>query len=239
MSVLVDTLVQGASQLDLKITEEQLNQFEKFYRLLVETNKNLNLTSIVEEKDVAVKHFLDSLSCLKAATFDDGMSLLDIGTGAGFPGIPLKICRPGLEVTLAESLDKRVCFLKEVIFKLGLKKIKAIHARAEDIGRSKDYRENYDRVVARAVAGLGVLAEYCLPAVKVNGFFLAMKGPKLEEEMIAAKKAIKILGGEVEETINLRLPITGDERNLVLIRKVKTTPEKYPRRAGIPQKKPL
>lgn len=239
MVLLVDTLVNGAAELDLEINEEQSKQFEKFYRLLVERNKVLNLTSIVEEKEVAIKHFIDSLSCLKATPFDDGMSLLDIGTGAGFPGIPIKICRPGLTVTLVESLDKRVNFLNEVISGLSLNQVEAIHARAEDIGRNKDYRESYDRVVARAVAGLGVLTEYCLPAVKVGGFFLAMKGPKLEEELAAAKKAIEIIGGEVESSINLRLPFTEDERNMVLIRKVKATPEKYPRRAGIPQKKPL
>lgn len=239
MGLLVDTLVNGAAEMDLKFTEEQLEKFESFYRLLVEKNKGVNLTAIVEEKEVAVKHFIDSLSCLKATPFGDGMSLLDIGTGAGFPGIPLKIYCQGLTVTLLESLDKRVNFLKEVISELGLSQIEAIHARAEDIGRNNDYREKYDRVVARAVAGLGVLTEYCLPSVKVGGFFLAMKGPKLEEEIAAAKKAIEILGGEVEKTISLRLPFTGDERNLVLIRKVKNTPEKYPRRAGIPQKKPL
>lgn len=239
MGILVDALVRGASELGMEITPEQLGRFEKYYRLLIATNKCLNLTSIIEEEDVAIKHFIDSITCLKAASFDDGMRLLDIGTGAGFPGIPLKVCRTGLFVTLVESLEKRVNFLKEVISKLRLKDIKAVHARAEEIGRDVIYREQYDRVVARAVAGLGVLAEYCLPVVKVNGTFLAMKGPRLEEELAGAKKAIEILGGKVEQVTNLRLPLTGDERNLVLVRKVKPTPEKYPRRAGMPLKKPL
>ncbi|MCL6558280.1 MAG: 16S rRNA (guanine(527)-N(7))-methyltransferase RsmG [Firmicutes bacterium] len=239
MSLLKETLVQGSYQLEIPITEDHLEKFDVYYRLLVETNKNVNLTSIVEEKEVAVKHFLDSLTCLRALEFDKKLKLMDIGTGAGFPGIPLKIVRPELEVTLVDSLDKRVSFLKQVISQLSLEKIEAVHARAEEIGRKNAYREKYDRVTARAVAGLGVLAEYCLPVVRIGGYFLAMKGPKLEEEITGAKKAIEILGGKIENSINLRLPFLGEERNLIIIRKCRTTPEKYPRRAGIPQKKPL
>ncbi|MCL6559573.1 MAG: 16S rRNA (guanine(527)-N(7))-methyltransferase RsmG [Firmicutes bacterium] len=239
MGLLAETLFTGAVEMGIEITEGQIKKFEKYYLMLIETNKRFNITSIVEEKEVAVKHFLDSLTCLKAASFEENMSLADIGTGAGFPGIPLKICQPALCVTLVESMEKRVTFLREVIQMLGLKKIEAVHARAEDLGRKKEYRERYDRVVARAVADLRVLAEYCLPAVKKGGIFLAMKGPKVESEITAAEKAIEILGGKIENLINLRLPFIGDERNLVVIKKVRQTPEKYPRRAGMPQKKPI
>lgn len=239
MSVLTEILRAGAAEMELSLTEEQLDKFSQFYRLLVETNKKVNLTSLVEEKEVAVKHFLDSLTLLKAAPFEEEMDLLDVGTGAGFPGLPLKICLPDLQVTLVDSLDKRVNFLKKVITGLGLAGVEAVHARAEDIGRKSDHREKYHRVTARAVAVLGILAEYCLPAVKVGGLFMAMKGPRLEEEFAEAVKAVKILGGEIEKTVNLRLPLSGEERNIVLIRKNAPTPEKYPRRPGVPEKKPL
>jgi 16S rRNA (guanine527-N7)-methyltransferase len=239
MGVLAETLLMGAPALGIELTVEQLGRFEEFYRLLLETNKSLNLTSIVEEREVAIKHFLDSLTCFSAVSFDDGMTLMDIGAGAGFPGIPLKICRPGLLVTLVESLEKRVSFLKKAVAELCLQDVEALHARAEDIGRDSRHREKYNRVTARAVAPLGILAEYCLPVVKEGGYFIAMKGPRLEDELAAAGKAIEILGGEVEKVINLRLPLAGDERSLVLIRKKKPTPDKYPRRAGMPQKKPL
>lgn len=239
MSVLIDVLASGASEIGIELSEKQLKQFEKYYLMIVNTNKSLNLTSIVEEKDFAVKHFIDSLTCLKAVIFDNQMSLLDVGSGAGFPGIPIKICRPDLRVTLIDSLEKRVNFLNEAISGLDMDHIEAVHARVEDMGRNKDYREKYDRVVARAVANLGVLAEYCLPPLKVGGIFLAMKGPKLEEEIIKSQKAVTILGGVVESTLALHLPFSGDERNLVLIRKITLSPEKYPRRAGVPTKKPL
>ena len=239
MGILVETLAKGAGEIGVELTGGQLKQFEKYYYLLVKTNKKLNLTSIVEEREVALKHFVDSLTCLKAVSFEEGMSLLDVGTGAGFPGLPLKICRPESRVTLVESLEKKVSFLKEVILELGLEKIVVLRARAEELGRDKSHREKYDRVVARAVAELTVLAEYCLPVVKVGGYFLAMKGPKVDEEMAAARNAVEILGGEVEKNINFKLPVLGDERNLVLVKKVRTTPEKYPRRPGAPLKKPL
>lgn len=239
MSILTDTLSAGAAEMGIELSEKELQQFEKYYLMMVQTNKKINLTAIVEEKDVAVKHFIDALTCLKAAPFDHAMRVLDVGSGAGLPGIPIKICRPDLKVTLIDSLDKRVNFLKEVITGLGLNQIEAFHTRIEDLGRNKDYREKYDRVLARAVANLGVLAEYCLPPLKEDGLFIAMKGPRPEEEIKRAEKAIAVLGGAVEKTAALRLPLTGEERSLVVIRKVRSSPAEYPRRAGIPTKKPL
>jgi len=239
MNVLVETLARGVGELNLEITGGQLKKFEKYYCMLVETNKRLNLTSVVDEREVALKHFVDSLTCLKAVSFEDGISLLDIGTGAGFPGLPLKICRPEIWVTLVESLEKRVSFLRKVILELGLEKVTVLHVRAEELGHDKNHREKYDRVVARAVAELAVLAEYCMPAVKVGGYFLAMKGPKVDEEIEGARRAMEILGGEIKKNINFKLPLMGDERNMVLIKKIRCTPEKYPRRMGVPLKKPL
>lgn len=239
MGGLEETLVKGAAEIGIDLSQEQVGQFEEYYRILHEASKNINLTSILEEKEVAVKHFIDSLSCLLAGSFDDGKHLMDIGTGAGFPGIPLKIYRPGLKVTLIESVEKKVFFLENLISRLKLDKIEVVHARAEDIGRSRVQRESCDRVVSRAVASLAVLAEYCLPVLKVGGFFMAMKGPRLEEELKLAENAFRILGGRLEEVLHLKLPFTGDERKLVLLRKIRPTPEQYPRRAGIPQKKPL
>ncbi|NLI14535.1 16S rRNA (guanine(527)-N(7))-methyltransferase RsmG [Pelotomaculum propionicicum] len=239
MSVLTETLSAGAAELGIELPEKKLILFEKYYAMIIQTNQNINLTAIVEERDVAVKHFTDALTCLKAAPFDAAMSVLDVGSGAGIPGIPLKICRPDLKITLIDSLDKRVKFLKSAIKGLGLEEIEAFHKRIEDLGRNKEYRGRYDRVLARAVANLGVLAEYCLPPLKKGGLFLAMKGPLPAEEIKNAEKAITILGGVVERTVLLRLPITGEERSLVVIRKIKDTPAKYPRRAGIPSKKPL
>jgi len=239
MSILTDNLSAGAAELGIEISEKGLQQFEKYFLLIVQTNKKINLTAIVEERDVAVKHFIDALTCLMAAPFGQAMSVLDVGSGAGLPGIPIKICRPDLRVTLADALDKRVNFLKEAIKELDLEQIEAFHTRIEDLGRNKDHREKYDRVLARAVANLGVLAEYCLPPLKEDGLFIAMKGPQPEEEIKRAEKAIAVLGGTVEKTAALRLPLTGEERSLIVIRKVKSSPVKYPRRAGIPMKNPL
>jgi len=229
----------AAGDLDLELTGGQLEQFEKFYALLVEVNKSFNLTAITDEREVAIKHFLDSLTCQATVRLNNGLRIVDIGTGAGFPGIPLKIYRPGIILTLVESLEKRVKFLKDVVEALGLSETRVIHARAEDFCRDGEHREQYDLVVARAVACLPVLAEYCLPAVKVGGLFVAMKGPKVEDETKAAKNALSILEGALENVIKLRLPLLGDERNLVMVRKISSSPAKYPRRAGMPQKKPL
>jgi 16S rRNA (guanine527-N7)-methyltransferase len=239
MSIMQETLIQGAREMGLELSLEQAEQFEEYYRLLSEANKNVNLTSILEEKEVAVKHFLDSLSCTLVTSFASGMGLLDVGTGAGFPGIPLKIHQPGLRLTLVESVEKKVRFLENLNRDLGLREVTVIHARAEELGRNPAHRENWERVTARAVASLAVLAEYCLPVLGIGGYFVAMKGPKLEEELKLAGKALRLLGGSLEKIQGLKLPFTGDERKLVLIRKTGPTPEQYPRRIGVPQKKPL
>lgn len=239
MGELTEVLKASAAELGLELTGGQLESFEKFYTLLDETNKKFNLTSITDRKEVAIKHFLDSLTCQLAVKLTHGNQVVDIGTGAGFPGLPLKICQPGIILTLVESLEKRVNFLQDVVASLELKEARVIHTRAEDFCRDKEHREQYDLAVARAVAGLPVLAEYCLAAVKEGGLFVAMKGPKVEDEIKAAKNALSILGGTLEDVINLRLPLVGDERNLVILRKIGSTPLKYPRRAGMPQKKPL
>lgn len=239
MSILIETLSGGASELGISLTGKQLEQCESFYRLLVETNKSLNLTAIVDERDAAIKHFIDSLTCLKVMPLKKGTSLLDVGAGAGFPGIPLLICCPGIKITMIEAAAKKVKFLKLAIKELRLENIEAFHARAEDFGRDKNHREKYDVVVSRAVAALAVLAEYCLPPLRVGGLFVAMKGPKLQEEIKAAENALVLLGGEIRKTVAVKLPFTGDERKLVLIGKTKATAEIYPRRAGVPTKNPL
>jgi 16S rRNA (guanine527-N7)-methyltransferase len=239
MSILIETLSGGAAELGISLTVKQLEQCESFYRLLVETNKNLNLTAIVDEKEAAIKHFIDSLTCLKVIPLKKGTRLLDVGAGAGFPGIPLLICCPGLKITMIEAAAKKVNFLKQAIKDLRLENIEAVHARAEDFGRDKNHREKYDVVVSRAVAALAVLAEYCLPPLRVGGVFVAMKGPKLQEEAEAAENALVVLGGEIRKIVAVKLPFTGDERKLVLVDKIKVTAEIYPRRAGIPTKNPL
>ncbi|RJQ27389.1 MAG: 16S rRNA (guanine(527)-N(7))-methyltransferase RsmG [Peptococcaceae bacterium] len=221
------------------LTAEQMKSFRLYFDLLREENKHLNLTTVIKAKEVAIKHFLDSLSCLRAVPFEGRMKVLDVGTGAGFPGIPLKICRPELMVTLLESIEKKAGFLGKVIRELHLAGVEVIRARAEDFGGGKGHREEFDRVVARAVARLSVLAEYCLPAVKERGFFVAMKGAAPEGEIEEAGKAIMELGGVVKEVFHLNLPFTGEDRNLVLIEKVRPTPLRYPRRTGIPLKRPL
>lgn len=239
MSILIETLSGGAAELGISLSGKQLEQCENFYRLLVETNKSLNLTAIIDEREAAIKHFIDSLTCLKVMPLKKGTSLLDVGAGAGFPGIPLLICCPGIKITMIEAAAKKVNFLKQAIKELRLENIEAVHARAEDFGRDKNHREKYDVVVSRAVAALAVLAEYCLPPLRVGGLFVAMKGPKLQEEIKAAENALVLLGGEIRKIVAVKLPFTGDERKLVLIGKIRVTAEIYPRRAGIPTKNPL
>lgn len=229
----------GCQELGITLEEKQINAFLIYLDFLQQKSQEMNLTAIQDSEEIVIKHFLDSLTSLKALRLEPGVKLIDIGTGAGFPGVPLKIFFPELELTLLDSLKKRIGFLQELGDKLGLEGIEFIHGRAEDLGQRSIYRENYDYVVSRAVAELGVLAEYCLPLVKLGGYFLALKGPLAGEELTRGKDALKILGGEVEKIITFNLPLREDKRNLVLIKKNKTTPKQYPRKAGTPQKKPL
>ncbi len=226
------------AEVGLIFTNRQLEQFSLYYEMLVETNKVMNLTAITEPEEVAIKHMIDSLLPFDAQSFAD-KKLVDVGTGAGFPGIPLKIYCPSLKVTLIDSLAKRLKFLDTVIEKLELKGIRCIHLRAEDAGHDPKHREKYDIVTARAVARLSVLSEYCLPLLKTGGSFIALKGSKYQEELAVSGKALKILGGKLISAEAVKLPGLDDGRAIVKIAKIKNTPKTYPRKAGLPDKQPL
>lgn len=221
----------GIEALSGNVSEAQLVQFEKYSRMLVEWNEKMNLTAVTDPDGIAVKHFLDSILPLYHINFDNISSIADIGTGAGFPGIPLKIMMPDKNVTLIDSLNKRINFLKAVCEETGLNGVECIHGRAEEMGKNKDYREKYDAVVSRAVANMTVLCEYCLPFVKVGGMFVALKAENADEELELAKPMIGTLGGKVEEVIEAPLPMSDITRKLIVVRKVKGTPPKFPRRA--------
>lgn len=227
------------AHLDIILDDKQKKQFHQFYEILVEWNSFMNLTGITEYEEVNEKHFVDSLSLIKALDLAKVKTVIDVGTGAGFPGIPLKIAFPHLEVVLLDSLNKRVKFLNEVIEQLGLTGIRTIHGRAEDYAKQKEYRENFDLCVSRAVANLSTLSEYCLPYVKVGGMFIPYKSEEIDDEVIASKKAIHILGGKLSEVIKFQLPGTDIGRSFVKIEKVQNTNKKYPRKAGLPAKEPL
>jgi len=221
--------VKSANHHKIELHNDQIRQFEQYQDLLLEWNEKINLTAITDEIGIMIKHFIDSLTCLDY--INDNTKILDVGTGAGFPGIPLKIMKESSEVTLLDSLNKRIIYLNDVIDKLGLKKINAIHGRAEELGKKNEHREKYDVVTARAVANLRVLSEYCLPFVKVGGCFLAMKGSNVEEEITEAKSVIEKLGGKIEKVEKVIL--TADEEiihHIVQIKKIKNTPKEYPRR---------
>jgi len=225
---------------NIKISKVQLKLLSRYKELLLDWNNKINLTAIVEEKEFYYKHFIDSLLLLKIKELElSGKSIIDVGTGAGFPGLPLAIMQEGLFVTLSDSLNKRIEFLKEATKELELPNIYLLEGRAEDLGKNELYRENFDYSVARAVSKMSVLLEYTLPLVKVDGYFIAYKGPEYEEELKESKKALEILGGEIEKVYNFKIDEFEMERNIIFIKKTKSTPEKYPRRAGVPAKKPL
>ena len=224
----------------IKLTDKQLEQFEKYYEMLIEKNKVMNLTAITERDEVELKHFIDSVALGEYHKLDDqALKVIDVGTGAGFPGIPLKIAFPQLDVTLFDSLNKRVKFLQEVIDQLGLENCKAIHGRAEEGGRNTNLREKFDLVVSRAVANMAVLSEYCIPFVKQDGYFIPYKTGTVDEELEQGKKAISLLGGKIEKVEKLILPNSDIGRSFVFIKKIKKTPKTYPRKAGTASKQPL
>ncbi len=222
----------------VEISEKACSDLEKYSELLTEHNKVMNLTAITEKSEIRIKHFADCLSLLTLGIIKDGMSIADVGTGAGFPGLPLKIAAPSLCVTLIDALEKRVGFLNTVIEKLSLENISAVHKRAEDAGHDSHLRESFDIAASRAVAPLSVLSEYCLPLVKTGGYFLAMKGPDPESEVKEAKSAVETLGGKTEEIKRLTVA-DGIVHSAVIIKKISQTPQKYPRKAGKPAKSPL
>ena len=235
----IDTLIEGSKQFNIDLDEKSLGAFRTYKGLLKDWNKKINITSITDDVEIDTKHFLDSLSPLITNLFQGNSRVIDVGTGGGFPGIPLKIINEDLEVTLLDSLNKRINFLNVVIDQLGLENIRAIHGRAEELSRRKDYRDQYDICISRAVASLDTLSEYCLPFVKPGGHFISMKGPDLEEELNLSKNAIKTLGGQIEKVEMVKIPLSDIEHSLVIIKKIKQTPTKYPRGGGKPRKKPL
>lgn len=226
-----------SKKINILLNEEQIEKFYKYMNLLIEWNEKINLTAIIEPEEIILKHFIDSLTICKY--IENNATLADVGTGAGFPGIPLKIYRPDIKITLVDSLNKRINFLNEVINNLELKNIVTIHSRVEDFGKNKNYREKYDYVTARAVANLNTLSEYLVPIVKVNGKAICMKGNDVQDEVDNAKHAIKILGGTVEKVDYFKLPNSDISRNIIVVKKVNNTPARFPRKAGMPSKEPL
>ncbi len=235
----IDTLIRGSQELDIELSDLQKDKFLNYKLLLQEWNKKIDITTIIEDEEVDIKHFLDSLTVVSTDIFEGRKKLIDIGTGGGFPGVPLKIYNEDLDITLMDSLNKRIKFLDDVIDKLGFENIVATHGRAEELSLTREYREQYDICVSRAVAQLNTLAEYCLPFVRPGGHFVSMKGPDSEAEVREAKNAIELLGGKLVANYNVRIPESDISHSIVVIEKVRNTPKKYPRGGCKPRKKPL
>lgn len=231
------TIKKQANEIGIVLHEKQMEQFYQYMKLLLEWNEKINLTAITKPKEIILKHFIDSITISKY--IKEGAKLIDVGTGAGFPGIPLKIIREDVEVVLLDSLNKRINFLKEVIEKLDLRQIEAVHGRVEEFGKNKKYRESFDYSTSRAVANLSTLSEYLIPLVKVEGQAICMKGSDVKEEMKKGEKAISILGGKIKNIDTFQLPESDINRNVIIIDKIKITPMKYPRKAGTPVKDPI
>lgn len=235
----VNALVQGARILGIELDKKKIDDFILYKQLLKEWNEKINITTITDDYEIDIKHFVDSLTPLTTDLFAENITVIDVGTGGGFPGIPLKIVRKDLDIVLVDSTNKKINFLNDVIDKLGLEKIQAIHGRAEEMGRNSLYREKFHVAISRAVAQLNTLCEYCLPFVKVGGYFIAMKGPDIDEELNQASNSIKVLGGKLIDKKMVNLPLSDITHSLIIIEKVKETPTKYPRGGGKPRKKPL
>ena len=230
-------MIELARMINDELTEDQVENFFKYMNLLLEWNEKINLTAITDVDDIILKHFIDSMTVLKYIEKDK--SIIDVGTGAGFPGIPIVIMREDVKITLLDSLNKRINFLNEVCSELKINNIETIHGRAEEAGQNKQYREKYDIAVSRAVANMTTLSEYLIPFVKVGGICICMKGSEIDHELEQAKFAIKELGGKIEKVEKFNLPDSDIERNIVIIKKIKPTPNRYPRKAGMPSKIPI
>lgn len=235
----IDTLLKGVEDLEIELSSQQAEYFSRYKDLLQEWNEKIDITTIIEDDEVDIKHFLDSLTLVNTNLFEGNKKVIDIGTGGGFPGLPLKIYNDDLDVTLMDSLNKRITFLNELINQLDLEGIEAIHGRAEEVSRTKEYRELYDICVSRAVARLNTLVEYCLPFVKPGGYFISMKGPDYTEELNEAKNAIDTLGGKVIRDYEVDIPRSDIRHSIIIIEKVRKTPKTYPRGGGKPRKRPL
>ncbi|QUF65432.1 16S rRNA (guanine(527)-N(7))-methyltransferase RsmG [Bacillus atrophaeus] len=235
----IEEFTSGLAEKGISLSSRQLEQFELYYEMLVEWNEKINLTSITEKKEVYLKHFYDSITAAFYVDFKQVNTICDVGAGAGFPSLPIKICFPHLQVSIVDSLNKRITFLDKLAEALQLENTSFYHDRAETFGQRQDLRESYDIVTARAVARLSVLSELCLPLVKKNGLFVALKAASAEEELKAGKKAITTLGGELEQVHSFKLPLEESDRNIIVMRKKKNTPKKYPRKPGTPNKSPI
>lgn len=235
----IDIMKKSLQELDIFYNDDMLSKLYKFKDIMLEWNSKINLTTITEEEDVYIKHFIDSATCISTKLIGKNAKIIDVGTGAGFPGIPIKIFRSDIDMTLLDSLNKKIIYLKDVIDRLGLVGIDAIHSRAEEAGKNIKYRQSFDIALSRAVASLDVLCEYCLPFVKLGGIFICQKGPNYIEELEFSKKAINVLGGEIKDIIEHRLPNSDIIHYIIIIEKIADTPNKYPRKPGKPSANPI